>query len=554
MENRVIFKQLSSLEKVFLDDDYKSFNEVSSAEALKGERVSYQILYLGGRYKNYAKYTVKADERICIEIRDVGNVPSMLPVHLNEGDEYYLRKVPGLYPDVLYPKKDNIFWVSGDNSHSLFVTAHIPEDLPSGEYQIEIQFDVKQEVENETEKHIKVFTINVLDAMLPKQELIYTQWFHGDCIASYYNYEIFSQEHWNMIEKFIEKAVYTGMNMILTPIFTLPLDTEVGRERPTMQLVDVEYINGIYGFGFEKLKKWIKICKKHGVKYFEMSHLFSQWGTGYTPKIEVMTENGIKNLFGWHTKADSEEYRKFLKNFLPKLTIFLKNENVYDNTYFHISDEPDFEKHYEIYKTEKEMLSEFIPDEKIIDAMSHYEFYECGLTKKPVAITSAVDTFFGRGIRDIWTYYCCIPSNEGYSNRFISMPSYRNRIVGIQLYKYDIKGFLHWGYNFYNSQLSRRNINPFVVTDADEAYPSGDAFSVYPYDNGPIESIRSVIFYEAIQDLRACTLLENYIGRDEVIKIIEESGEIKFNEYPRSNEGVAAIRERINAKIKEVVV
>ena len=61
----------------------------------------------------------------------------------------------------------------------------------------------------------------------------------------------------------------------------------------------------------------------------------------------------------------------------------------------------------------------------------------------------------------------------------------------MQLYKYKIIGILHWGYNFYNSQFSLEKINPYQVTDAGGAFPSGDAFLVYPgEDRHPEESIR----------------------------------------------------------------
>ena len=96
-------------------------------------------------------------------------------------------------------------------------------------------------------------------------------------------------------------------------------------------------------------------------------------------------------------------------------------------------------------------------------------------------------------------------------------------------------------------------IDPFRETDADESFQSGDAYSVYPAPEGPIESLRSVVFYEGLQDLRACQLLERYIGRDAVIAILEESGPIRFNEFPRTDAGVLAIRERINRKLAEVL-
>lgn len=548
MDQALVFLQLSSLHKVFLDEDYTNLQEVPGVSVLKGERVSWQILYTSLRERaTPADVVVDVDSRIAVKLSKVGSVPSTLVARKDEMDEYYLRTTPGLYPDILYPLENNKINVTLWNCHSLFVTAEIPEDLAAGVYPVSISFCMPNETVTKT------FVIKVLDMVLPKQELIFTQWFHADCIASYYKLAPLSEAHWGMIEKFVKMAAHIGINLILTPLFTLALDTEVGRERPTVQLVDVCYIDGDYRFGFDKLKRWIDMCKRCGIHKFEMSHLFSQWGTGCPPKVEADTDEGRKKIFGWHTKADSPEYRRFLKSLLPELTTFLKAEGIYDDTFFHVSDEPNFEKHFEIYKMEREMLEGLIPADKLMDAISHHEFCDCGLVKRPVAITCSVDEFFEQGYTDIWTYYCCGPCDRGYSNRLIGMPSGRNRIIGVQLYKYNINGFLHWGYNFYYSGLSRREINPFYETDADESFQSGDAYSVYPAKDGPIESLRSVVFYEGLQDLRACKLLERYIGREAVVQILEESGTIKFNEFPRTDAGVADIRNRINQKIEEVL-
>lgn len=73
---------------------------------------------------------------------------------------------------------------------------------------------------------------------------------------------------------------------------------------------------------------------------------------------------------------------------------------------------------------------------------------------------------------------------------------------------------------------------------------------LYTGEEGPYESIRSAIFYEGIQDLRACQILEKYIGRKAVLDIIEENEGITFNKFPRTNFGVLALREKIDRKLK----
>ncbi len=535
---------MSSAEKVFLDEDYSSSREIDSLTALKGERISYQLVYTNEEIKRF-KVRAENNDEIKVTLRTVKSVPVKHPGNRKDMDDFYIRKTAGLYPDVLAPVENDLV-VANDSSHSLYVTCEIPEDAKAGKYNVKVIFEAENK--NDEERLEKELTLEVLDAALPKQEVTYTQWFHSDCIASVYGYELDSEAHWQMIEKFIQTAARIGINMLLTPVFTLALDTDIGNERPTFQLVNVSYSQGKYTFGFEKLKRWIDICLKYGIEKFEISHFFTQWGAKNTPKIIV---NGEKK-FGWHTDAMDEGYLEFLGAFLNDLKAFLEAEGVYENTFFHISDEPNYENHFEQYKKCYDFMVKYVPEEKMTDAISEKEFIEKGYAKKPVVKTDRAETLLGQDL-DLWLYYCNEPPGNFYSNKFLAMPLGRARIMGMQLYKYDIKGFLHWGYNFYYSAGSKKVLNPFCDTDADEHFPAGDAFSVYPGADGPLESLRSEAFYQGLQDNRACRLLESLIGREETLKVIEEEQEITLTAYPRSSEGITALRDRINCKISEVI-
>ena len=136
----------------------------------------------------------------------------------------------------------------------------------------------------------------------------------------------------------------------------------------------------------------------------------------------------------------------------------------------------------------------------------------------------------------------------------MSMPSLRNRVLGVLLYKYDIKGFLQWGYNFYNSQYSIKPIDPYKVTDAGGGFPSGDSFVVYPAKDGTaLESLRLKVFYDGFEDMMALRLLESKIGRDKVLELIDKDlfKPLTFMEYPHETEWLLEFREKINQMIKE---
>src|SRR5690606_12091277 len=139
----------------------------------------------------------------------------------------------------------------------------------------------------------------------------------------------------------------------------------------------------------------------------------------------------------------------------------------------------------------------------------------------PVVASNHIQPFIDHQVPGLWTYYCC-SQNVDVSNRFMAMPSARNRVIATQLFKYDIEGFLHWGYNFYNSQFSKEPIDPYKITDAKKGFPSGDPFLVYPGKKGEAyPSIRLKVFYQALQDLRAFQWLAELEGKEEVLSKIE---------------------------------
>jgi hypothetical protein len=187
----------------------------------------------------------------------------------------------------------------------------------------------------------------------------------------------------------------------------------------------------------------------------------------------------------------------------------------------------------------------------VIDALSSYTLYQEGVVEYPIPCNDHIQPFIDAGVPNLWTYYCCVQTVE-VSNRFFAMPSARNRILGVQLYLYNIKGFLHWGYNFYNTRYSVAAIDPYRVSDAGGAFPSGDPYIVYPAEDGTaLESIRLMVLSEALYDLRALNLLESLTDRAYVESLIYEKYHemITFKQYPKDPEYLLELRERVNHEI-----
>ena len=514
----VRIKQLSSLAKVYPD---KIFGKAKKQiRAAKGQTVSYQIAYVG---EGELSYKIKSPLKKYVKVYQVGFVPCTLPTYEKCNDGKYQRMDKVLTPDTLTPKKTNK--IKAEKSYNaLWLEVNVPKDIEAGKYNISVAFSDGQATS---------LTVKVENVAFKEKEIVFTQWFHADCIANVHKTEVFSEKHWRLIEKYIKMATDHGINMLLIPALTPPLDTAVGGERTTVQLVDITVDNNKYSFNFDNFRRFIEIAKNNGVKYFEINHMFTQWGAKHAPKVIATVDGEKKRIFGWETDAVGDEYKEFLQNLIPAIIKELTSMGIdKEHIVFHASDEPNMDC-IENYRKSSEILQPLIDGCVQMDALSDLEFYKRGLVKRPVCGIDHISKFIEAGVPDMWGYYCCAQTWE-VPNRFLAMSLERNRMIGTHIYKYALKGFLQWGYNFYYTQYSKKKINPYKVTDAGGAFPSGDPFSVYPYRDGVIPSIRLKTFKEALDDVSLLYMLEEKIGRDEVIKSLNEIAgmDITFRNYP----------------------
>ncbi|MBP3293043.1 MAG: DUF4091 domain-containing protein [Clostridia bacterium] len=547
-------KMVSSLEKCFLDDAVETKNEKNRFVIFANEKLSLQVMYRAQvQDEGIANYTCPLEIGGALapyaNVRMVANVPNQYPTYnVSPGGEF-LRTEPGLYPDLIRPLPyiDRIS-LPHNQTHALWVDIQLPEDFSAGTYDLSLTIRNRNEVLGTVTGEV-----TVLADRLPEQSFIHTEWFYTDCIANYYHTKAFSKQHWKYIESFLRTAVENGINMILTPVFTPELDTYVGGERLTTQLVDIELTGDeTYAFGFKKLHQWIDLCLKCGVQYFEIPHFFTQWGAKAAPKIIVKVNGRRQKYFGWHTESTGEKYKNFLAQFIPALVAEFKQRGLDHKCFYHISDEPNINA-LDHYRQCKEMVAPYLEGYPIIDALSELEFYTSGAIDKPVPNTRSAHKFHEAGVPGLWTYYCG-GGRAGVADRSISMPTHRTRMLGVQLYYYNIEGFLHWGYNFYNTRHSYSVLDPYSNPDGSYFNPSGDCFLVYPgLDGEAWPSLRLNALREAMDDIRALRLYESRFGRAAAEALILEGtdGTFTFTHYPTDPLYLTNLREKIAAAFTE---
>lgn len=85
-----------------------------------------------------------------------------------------------------------------------------------------------------------------------------------------------------------------------------------------------------------------------------------------------------------------------------------------------------------------------------------------------------------------WYYTCAFPAGN-MMNRSMDLPLTVSRLVLWMGALYDLKGFLHWGFNYYiGDNIWKRACCPHKGA----LLPAGDAHIVYPGPKGPLPSVR----------------------------------------------------------------
>lgn len=392
-------------------------------------------------------------------------------------------------------------------------------------------------------------SFSVLPIALEQCDIPISRWHYYDCIESAHGVELFEDEYFRLLKNYFLNAVEHGFNTVLLPFFSHAQKNKDLKEPRVTQIVKIKKSGDQYEFDFEKLRRFIALAKECGIQFFETSHIASQQGARHCPKIVGMENGQEVTLFDINTSAVSEEYEDFLGQFYEACIPVLKGMGVLENCYFHVSDEPTLNC-FDSYMGIARILRKILPEGKLIDALHQREFADTKVLSYPVVSTQCVEEFadYEGGI---WVYYCCEEGFKNLSNAFFNHPLLRTRVLGVQLYLNEAKGFLQWAMNYWYDVNSLEYVNTDYVTDGNGVFPAGDSFMVYPGETGPLPSIRQEAFADGIRDYKALKTLEKKCGRESVLSLLKEHGFAGYTQYTHSETEFVSFMEKVQELLKE---
>lgn len=494
--------------------------------------------------------SVSGGDDLKIKVRRVGFVPQWnFTADTSKSELDGWGHIPGLVPDPLFPETKALVGPFG--TQPFWISAEIPATAKTGARELSVKFTsptLKEPVVLKVNLEISSFVVQ------PRKDFHVTHWWNADAIYDQYKLPVLGDEWFRVIGPFLRDMLDHGSDVILVPMFYARREIV---ERPPQLLIVNEVAPGKYEFDWSRVKRFTDLAKKVGFKHFEWPHFWSykviaSEASVDTPQRLYTWKNGKAELL-WpkETPATGKVYRGFLEQFLPEFHKFLKEENILDVSYFHLSDEPGGnEQDLANYRRARDLLRELAPWMKVMDAMSDIRYgREKGLTDIPVPAVHAAQAYIDEKIPH-WVYYCMGPRGP-YLNRFLDTPLAKIRMSGWLFYHLKAQGFLHWGYNYWYVMDLSFNPHTQVLVDTftDSAAgtsaggsgePNGDSFVVYPgADRKPIDSIRWEVFAESLQDY---AILQSAGIKPEDVLLSDLKS---YADFPKNEEWIKSTLEKI---------
>lgn len=112
---------------------------------------------------------------------------------------------------------------------------------------------------------------------------------------------------------------------------------------------------------------------------------------------------------------------------------------------------------------------------------------------------------------ELWVYTCLVPGGP-WLNRLLDQERLRQVYIGWAAAKYDLGGFLHWGFNHYKADPFEQSVvdHP-AMPNTTNKLPAGDTHVVYPGPDGPWSSQRFEAHRIGLEDRELLELLK---GKD----------------------------------------
>lgn len=407
----------------------------------------------------------------------VGSIPLERNTPLTP-PERLVRRAPCRVPDVLLPER--AIRVPAGVSQPVWLTVRVPRDAAAGAYRGTVTVRAGDEA-RALPVRLRVWPFEV-----PEERHIFaTNWFSTSTIARAHGVEEWSEPFWKVLESYFRNMASHRQNVAWVPWRLVEVTRKAGGE---------------LSFDFSRFDRYVELMERSGVAdRIEIQHVAHFGPGGWSgPAIEFAKVRARDEGTG---KAVELGFEEGLAPFLRALERHLEERGWLERAAIHIADEPSL-WNADSWRERSRAVRAAAPRLRRMDAIEASDF--SGDLEVWVPKLSHLDRWLPwyeearRAGAELWFYVCCHPTGGLYPNRFLDGPLADVRLLQWLPVVYDLRGYLHWGWNHHQG-------DPFGVPPAD--LPPGDTHVVYPGPDGPLNSLRWEMEREGREDFERFWLL-----------------------------------------------
>ena len=400
----------------------------------------------------------------------------------NQLENVLVRKAPARFPDYLMDNTE--LDIEKGIYQPIWLTIEIPLNSDAGNYSATLSIS-----EGSTKQSIPV-SLTVYPLTIPaERHLKVTEWYSTRNFEKLHGIkEKYSEAWFDILQVYADNMVKHRQNIFQVPMNSIEISLKE---------------DGKLSFDFSRFDQIAQVFWDTG----EMDYLETGELARFGEEAWFSTDINFRDFEVFNVqKAESETYSgmEIIPHLLPAFENHLRSKGWLEKTLFHVKDEPTL-RNITAWKEASSIIHQYAPDLIRIDAIeSTYLFDDIEIAVPKLDYLAGWYNTYQEATRngtELWYYTVGIYQARSYPNKTIDMPLIDNRVLHWINYKYDLEGFLHWGWNQWTE-------NPYEEV----GMHIGDGWHVYPTQDGVLNSLRWEQMRNGIQDYEYFWLLENKIS------------------------------------------
>ncbi len=406
----------------------------------------------------------------------------------------------------------------------VWLTLKLPRDLSFGTYQGKFKIGAASGGGAEFDLEVEV-----LPAILPEPpdwSYYLNIWQDPSGVARAYKVEVWSEEHWRILERYAQNFAAHGMKSIMTSIVYDPWKSQSGYPFDTM--VEWKYPGEFtpggasrFEWDFTVFDRYVELMIQAGVRD-KIDCYALVMGPGSTLDAHIRYLDTVAGEYRTaETTVGDAIWSEAWSAFLPVFREHLKKKGWFEIALLGFDEKPEA-----VMKVIFDFIIRTAPDFKIAASGGYpgderkwgdeivFHFDEMTDPDRWAEIEPVVRRMHQDKSRYVTWYTACMPY---FPNTFLYSPLRECRLLAWLSWKYGFDGYTRWAVNAYPED---------VWQQPRYKWHSGDNYFLYPGDGGPLDGMRWELMRQGVQDYEALRIaweLAEKAGRKDLLKKLDEA-------------------------------